>query len=342
MISYVLRPIRLTDLDDLKALTQGMDNSIASLPNDRAILQQRIEHSLQSFEKKIKSPGKEYYLFALEHIPFRKIVGVSGISGRIGEGTYFFAYERQKEVFEHCPLNVSKTVEVLKLKKIKKGPSELCSLYLSPQFRVHGLGSLLSLGRYLFINAFPNRFDTELIADMKGYRDENGNSPFWEAIGDIFFGGSLSTVDTMKSLGHKSFIRDLMPRHPIYIPLLPVKAQKAIGEVHTTAKPALHLLEKQGFKTGKWFDIFDAGPYAIAKRKNIKLIKNIRHATVTQIIQATSEASLTPFLIANDSIDFRACIGNLSKHPNETVTVNTNVARVLNLKEGSSISYVKH
>ncbi len=342
MISYILRPIKLTDLNDLKALTQAMDASIASLPNDKNILQQRIELSLQSFAKKIKTPGKEYYLFALEYIPLKKIVGVSGISARIGEGTYFFAYERQKEIFEHCPLNVSKTVEVLKLKKIKKGPSELCSLYLSPQFRVHGLGSLLSLSRYLFINTFPDRFDTELIADMKGYRDKDGNSPFWEAIGDVFFGGSLSTVDTMKSLGHKSFIRDLMPRHPIYIPLLPLKAQEAIGEVHTASKPALHLLEKQGFKTGKWFDIFDAGPYATAKRKDINLIKNIRHATVSQIAQANKEVSFKPFLIANDSLDFKVCTGNLSKHPNDTATIDVNIAQALNLKEGSSISYVKH
>lgn len=342
MIPYVLRPIRLTDLDDLKSLTQSMDDSIASLPNDRDVLQERIELSVESFAKSPESPGKEYYLFALEEVQSGRVVGVSGISARIGEGTYFFAYERQKENFEHRPLHISKTVEVLKLKKVKKGPTELCSLYLSPQFRVHGLGSLLSLGRYLFINTFPDRFATELIADLKGYRDENGNSPFWQAIGDVFFGGSLSTVDTMKSLGHKSFIRDLMPRHPIYIPLLPKKAQMAIGEVNVKGKPALHLLEKQGFKTGKWFDIFDAGPYATVKRKNVKLIKSIRHATVLEIAEASGQASESLYLISNDSIDFRVCIGNLIQHSTGTVSVDSVVAKALNLKEGSSISYSKY
>ena len=49
MIPYVLRPIRLTDLDDLKSLTDNMEDSIASLPNDKALLIKRIKLSVKSF-----------------------------------------------------------------------------------------------------------------------------------------------------------------------------------------------------------------------------------------------------------------------------------------------------
>lgn len=342
MIPYVLRPIRLTDLDDLKSLTDNMEDSIASLPNDKALLIKRIKLSVKSFLSIPKEPSKEYYLFALEHTPSGKVIGVSGIEARMGGERCFFAYELQKEYFVYKPLKVSKTVDVLCLKTIKKGPSELCSLYLDPQYRIHGLGTLLASARYLFINTFPKRFDREIIANLRGYRDEDGNSPFWQVIGDIFFGDSLATVDTMKSIGHKAFVRALMPRHPIYVPLLPIRAQVVIGEVHHKTKPALHLLEKQGFKTGKWVDIFDAGPYALAKRKDIKIIKNIQHAIVGKILQRTNKVMKPSFLIANDSTDFRSCLGELTKRSDGTVSLASDLARALNAKEGSSISYVKY
>lgn len=341
MIPYVLRPIRLADLDYLKALTARMDDPIASLPDDRDLLCERIKLSLKSFAKKAEKPAKEYYLFALEHIPSGKVIGVSAIEASVGGGSYFFVYEIQKESFIHAPLNVSKTVDVLTFKTMKKGPSELCSLYLDPKYRVHGLGALLSSARYFFINTFPNRFGHEIIANLKGDRDEGNDSPFWKAIGDVFFGGNLATVDTMKSLGHKSFIRDLMPRHPIYIPLLPLNAQAVIGVVHPKTKPALHLLEKQGFNTGKWVDIFDAGPFAIANREDIKMIQNIRHAVVGEIIDPNNETATSSFLIANNSMDFRSCMGELIERPDGTVALDTDLAEALNIKQGSEVSYVR-
>lgn len=340
MIPYVLRPIKLTDLDDLKVLTAGMVDPVASLPDDKNLLCKRIKLSIKSFAKKSEEPEKEYYLFALEHTPSGKVIGVSGIEARVGGGGNFFVYEIQKETFIHAPLNVSKTVDVLSLKTIKKGPSELCSLYLDPSYRVHGLGTLISLARYLFINTFPKRFDLEIVANLRGYRDENDNSPFWQAIGDVFFGGNLTTVDTMKSLGHKAFIRDLMPRHPIYIPLLPLKAQAVIGKVHSKTMPALHLLEKQGFKTGKWVDIFDAGPYAVANREDIKMLQNIKQSIVDEIVKSKSDIPMTPVLVANNSLDFRACMSNIIKKTSGTVAIDTDLARALNTEKGSVISYV--
>lgn len=341
MIPYVFRPIRLSDLGDLKALTATMTDSIASLPDNKDLLKKRIKLSEKSFAQKVSKPAKEYYFFALENVLLNKIIGVSAIEARIGGRHYFYAYELQKESFVHTPLKISKKIDVLCLTTIKKGASELCSLYLDPQYRVYGLGTFLSLARYVFIYAFPKRFNHEIIANLRGYRDENKVSPFWQAIGDTFFGGSLATVDMMKSFGHETFIRDLMPRHPIYVPLLPLKAQAAIGEVHPKTKPALHLLEKQGFKTGKWIDIFDAGPYAVAKREDIKLMKNIREGIVGKVNKPANENTAATFLIANNSLNFRACMGKVTRRSDGTLAVNEDLAQALNITEGLSISYAK-
>jgi RimJ/RimL family protein N-acetyltransferase len=50
---------------------------------------------------------------------------------------------------------------------------------------------------------------------MRGYIDESGKSPFWEAVGRNFFEFDYYAADVLSGLGEKEFIADLMPRHPM-------------------------------------------------------------------------------------------------------------------------------
>ena len=204
------------------------------------------------------------------------------------------------------------------------------------------LGKLLSFGRYFFISTFNKRFTTEIVANLKGFRDQESRSPFWKALGNVFFGMGLAAVDTMKSFGHKSFIRALMPRHPIYIPLLPQEAQEAIATVAEDTQAALHLLDKQGFKKGEWVDIFDAGPYVKAKQNEIKLIQNMHSGVIENIIATPNNKKLPEYIIANNLIDFKACLGDIVQLSNGNIQINSTVAEILNLKIGDSVSYAKY
>ena len=62
----------------------------------------------------------------------------------------------------------------------------------------------------------------------------------------------FSTADYLTGLGEKSFIAELMPRHPLYMNLLPEEARAAIGEVHADTAPARRLLEQEGFRYEGW------------------------------------------------------------------------------------------
>ena len=77
--------------------------------------------------------------------------------------------------------------------------------------------------------------------------DDHGRSPFWDALGKHFFDVDFPNADYL-SLVNKKFIADLMPKHPIYIPLLPKDAQDVIGKVHEQTEPALKLLEAEGLR----------------------------------------------------------------------------------------------
>ena len=51
------------------------------------------------------------------------------------------------------------------------GTAELCSLFLHPDWRRDGNGSLLSKSRFLFLAEFPEYFSPRVIAEMRGVSD---------------------------------------------------------------------------------------------------------------------------------------------------------------------------
>jgi arginine N-succinyltransferase len=64
-----------------------------------------------------------------------------------------------------------------------------------------------------------------------------------------------------------------MPRHPVYVNLLPDAARAVIGEVHDDTRPARALLEQEGFRYEGYVDIFDAGPTLECFRDNIHAVR---------------------------------------------------------------------
>src|SRR5687768_18577669 len=96
---------------------------------------------------------------------------------------------------------------------------------------------------------------------------------------------------------NKKFIADLMPTHPIYIPLLPKEAQEVIGKVHEQTIPAMRMLEGEGFKFAGMVDIFEAGPVVTCARDEIRTVRSSVRAKVAEI---TDEAlNGEDWLIAN-------------------------------------------
>src|SRR5207302_321780 len=244
----VIRPIALPDLDQLEALTALTGYGLTTLPRDKQLLRRRIRESIRGFEKLTDDdrPRGETYLFVMEDLSTGKVVGTSAIVAKVGGFDPFYAYRIETTVHESKMLKVRKEVQVLHLVREHDGPCEIGSLFLAPQYRRGGAGRLLSLCRFLFMAQFPEYFDPEVIAEMRGVVDEKGGSPLWDHLGRHFFDIDYPTADYL-SMVNKRFIADLMPKHPIYIPLLPKDAQAVIGKVHEQTEPALRMLEAEGF-----------------------------------------------------------------------------------------------
>jgi arginine N-succinyltransferase len=281
-----------------------------------------------------EKPGGETYLFVLEDGRTGKVVGTSGIVSKVGGFEPFWLYRLETSVHESSILGVRNEIQVLQLVQEHDGPSEIGTLYLDPGHR-GGAGRLLSLGRFLFMADHTRYFDKEVLAEMRGRIDARNRSPFWEAIGRHFFGVEFLMADRMV-MKDKSFIAELMPRHPIYVPILPKAAQAAIGKVHPETEPALRMLQGEGFRITDWIDIFEGGPVVSCAVKDIRMIRESRLVRVHQVVRKPLDAE--PNMVSNTQAKgFRACLAPLHFVPGKGVLLPQSAARVLKVREGDSV-----
>lgn len=332
-----LRPIRMEDLEALKALASSIRGGLTTLPDDPDFLEGKIEESLRAFDPKVRRPGGEYYLFVLEDRRTGLIRGTSGILSRVGGFDPFYTYELRTETVSHPPLGLNKRIEVLHLKTDHKGPAEICSLFLHPEARSLGLGRLLSLGRFLFIAAFRQRFAEHIIAELRGWQSDASGSPFWNSVGRHFFDREFHEADFLSGLGNKDFIKDLMPRHPIYVPLLPEAVREVIGRVHPDTEPARRLLEDEGFRFMRQVDIFDAGPLVGAPTGDLRII---RDAATARLRVCTPPADAPRRLIARPQLDFRCTLAPAEWLDDGTLGVSEEVMADLDCDAGEAVLHV--
>ena len=78
------------------------------------------------------------------------------------------------------------------------------------------------------------------------------------------------------------FIADLMPKHPIYLGLLPESARAAVGRAHASSAIAMAMLIDEGFNYENCVDVFDAGPQVVAQRSKIRTVAQTRIGLTTQ------------------------------------------------------------
>ncbi len=332
----IVRASRRGDLDSLYDMAGTAAVGLTSLPRDRAMLKSYLDDSHHSFEKNVTKPRDERYLLVMEDVMSGEVVGCAGITGRVGGFEPHYTYDVSTETCSSESLSVSKVIETLHLSETHKGPSEVGTLFVRPQRRRGGGGRLMSLSRFLFMAVHPVRFAPLVIAEMRGRSDEAGQSPFWDNIGAHFFDLNFAEADLL-SASDKQFIADLMPRHPIYIPMLSADAQAVIGKVHEETEPALRLLNQEGFAFANAVDIFDAGPVLSVQREQIRCIAQSQRARFSRVSNGVAQHS--DYLISNCKVEFRAALGGVELIEPGQVALDQSLALALELKLGDELVF---
>lgn len=306
----LIRPIAEGDLDALISMAHESGVGFTSLPDNPELMAKKLARAVASFRGDLP-PEQCHYLFVMQESVDGPVVGLCGIEARIGQDDVWYNYRLGAVIQASKTLGVYRRTPTLFLSNDLTGATELGSLFLREPARRNRNGSVLSKCRMMFLAAFPDLFSQRVIAEMRGYSDDQGSSPFWDGLGRRFFNIEFSDADFLTGSGDKVFIAELMPKFPIYIPMLPVSAQEAIGNVHPRTEPALVMLQAEGFHRNGYVDIFDAGPTIECELDRIDGVSRSFPARVCVDTDARSSGSINEesaprWLIGNDRFsDFR-------------------------------------
>ena len=172
---------------------------------------------------------------------------------------------------------------------------------------------------------------------MRGYSDANGQSPFWNAVGHKFFDIEFTKADYLSGVGQKAFIAELMPRHPLYVDMLPDDAKAAIGIVHPNTRPAYNLLLEEGLRYKGYVDIFDGGATLQADIENLRAMKESQSVAV-QIEQPENIAvGDESYIVANDDYENYRAILVYSKPHQNILQLTQEQAKQLSVENGSLV-----
>ena len=331
----VIRPVRREDFDEIFALAKQSGGGMTNLPADPDALRARIEFSCESYESNPTAPEGEVYMMVLEKDG--RVLGTSAVFSAIGLDHGFVNYRINKTVHASAQLKKRFERRILVPTHDFTGSCEVGSLFLSPDLRGGGFGKYLARARYLFIAQHRDLIADPVCAELRGWRAPNGEQPFWESLGKIFFDMEFEDADVTNAALGNQFITEMMPRYSIYVALLPKAAREILGRPHDNAVPAYKMLLSEGFSFRGYIDVFDDGPLVDA---NIDDIKTVKESGVYKVkIAEPGEAAPTMLIAAGRLANFRT-VRAPALAEDETITISAETAAALGVKEGGEVRAV--
>ncbi len=341
-----VRPARLSDLDALAQMALAARPVLHSLPHDRGELEARVALSEDSFRADVDFPGEEFYLFVLEDGATGKLLGTASIVAAAGYSEPFYVFRNDALIHASRQLHVNRKIHALTMSHELTGKSRLAGFYIDPSLPADAAAHLLSRARMMYIAANRRRFMPEVFSLLLGVTDEAdeaGTSPFWEAVGRKFFGRDFAQIEIASGGRSRTFIAEVMPSYPLYVPLLPEAAQRVIGEPNAKALLSYDIHLEEGFEPDRFVDIFDAGPVLAAQvdRTASVIFNETRTVREASEDEAALAAGSRAYLVAsNRDGDFRCVLADLPSERENDAPLAAPVRAALELVHGDTVHCV--
>ena len=332
-MSHVIRAATADDLQALYEMAKLTGGGFTNLPADRNSLAAKLERSGAAFARDDNGLADDLFVLVLEDAESGEVRGTCQIFSQVGQRWPFYSYRLHALTQYSSELDRTVRAELLSLCTDLEGSTEVGGLFLHPAARAGGLGLLLARSRYLFIASHRARFGDRILAELRGIIDERGGSPFWDAIGGKFFGMSFQNADEFNAIHGNQFIADLMPKHPVYVAMLPEEARRVIGLPHPSGRAAMRMLENEGFAYECYVDIFDGGPTMTARTDQVRSVAEARQATVAETTLDKGENAL---LAMGRLSEFRCCYG-VRMLDGEEVAIDSLATDLLRLGKGDPL-----
>ena len=288
-MSFIIRPAGTDDLQPIYEMAKRTGGGFTNLPPDRKALSAKLERSAAAFDGDGEEVRDDLYMFVLQNSATGEVRGTCQIFGQVGQKWPFYSYRIGALTQHSVELDRTFRADILNLSTDLEGTSEVGGLFLHPGERAGGLGMLIARSRYLFIRNHRARFADRTIAELRGVIDEAGGSPFWDGVAGRFFGMNFQDADEFNAKHGNQFIADLMPKHPVYIAMLPEGAKSVIGVPHPSGRAAMRMLENEGFNWESYVDIFDGGPTMTVRTDQIRSVREAQDVQVVEVSAVLGE-----------------------------------------------------
>lgn len=328
----VVRPACAADLAAVLELARRGGTGLTSLPPDPATLERRLvaaEAALVDEEQRLA--GAPIMLLAES---CGEIIATGMIFARVGAEWPFYSYRITRQAAASRALARSRPQRLLNLVNDFDGETEVGGLLVDPARRGMALGQLMARSRYMFIAAHRSWFGERVIAELRGYQDERGRAPVWDAIGRHFYDMEFDEADRTGAIHGNQFIADLGPRYPIYIPMLPAEAQAALGRPHDDGRPAHAMLLAEGFRDEGYVDIFDGGPTLVA---HIDAVRTVAACRKGAFAGETHDAGCDTLIARGSGPGFRLIRGQACVDPDGSVRLDRTSADALDVRPGDAL-----
>lgn len=330
----IVRPIKKDDAKTFNNFASAAGVSHTNLPNNPVQLAQKNKPQWAVVcSKRRPCRWRRLYICNGRHLT-HQLVGTCTADATVGLSEPYYTYGIDQVTHHSSDLEINNRVPALHMSHDYTGALRLSSFYIEPDYRCDFYDQLLFKSRLLFMTCFPERFSATTISEIKGVIGESGISPFWEAVGRHFFTMDFAKADLLTTSSNKHFIANLMPRYPLYVPLLNQQAQDVIGQHHDDAEDIVNILEHEGMHLEGHVDIFDAGPILEARTR---LIRTIRHAEQIQAVMGDEVMQGKRVLVCNNScVDFR-CI--LARKKSDSLVLSKAQLEGLQVATGNTLTY---
>jgi arginine N-succinyltransferase len=157
-------------------------------------------------------------------------------------------------------------------------------------------------------------------------------------VGRKFFGRNFADIEIESGGRSRTFIAEVMPSYPVYVPLLPESAQRVLGEPDEKALLAYEIHLEEGFETDRFVDIFDAGPVLTAQiDRSACVARNETRA----VHEASASAPGATFLVAsNRAGEFRCVLADLPAQKQAGAPLAQTVRAALGVHDGDAVRCV--
>ena len=260
---FLIRSVDFKDLEGLLALAQYFP--LCSLPPQRSLLEKKIQISKESFQH-ILSKENRNYIFILEDLQEKKIIGSSQILSYFGSQRSLCYFLKKQEAPDH-----------LKLEWIQSGRHQIGGVILHPDYRKskNQFGLQIGAVRFLYIKTFPQEFssiiEVSLTAPIKGTTNH-----FWEETGEKYlkmdYPSALKIFQNNRTEFFKLFPKNLK----INLHQLSPTAKNYMEQVHSETYPVYKGLIKMGFHSTNRYHVMDGGIYLEAYWEKLAFLKRAK------------------------------------------------------------------